>query len=152
MAPKGEPPQQHETAQQAGVSVEAIQVMHTDCQHVQLPACQQTCNTAPLRCMFSRSDVDCCSHGTQAHSGNCKQAGVVDEVVRHRWPADPAVRCYMQANTKQLAATCASLKAQREARAANVKPTRPGEAAPQQGCSPQPFLTKQLYCSVRRAP
>jgi hypothetical protein len=41
-----------------------------------------------------------------------------------------AVSCHgvSQANTQQLAASCAALKAQREARAANLNPTRPGSA------------------------
>jgi hypothetical protein len=38
----------------------------------------------------------------------------------------PPFRLVPQANTQQLAATCAALKAQREARAANLNPTRPG--------------------------
>jgi hypothetical protein len=40
----------------------------------------------------------------------------------------PCETYLLQANTAQLAAACAALKAQREARAANLEPKRPGEA------------------------
>lgn len=51
------------------------------------------------------------------------------------WLSDAVVMCsgavvleplLLQAHTQQLAATCLALKAQREARVANLNPTRPG--------------------------